>query len=565
MKLNALDLGRFRIGTKVFLLVGLLAAVVMIVAGSGTLALHRVGGATKSLQETTDEIRLGAELQRNVIELSRSEYEVALDTARVEEMRGYVEEREEAFEGRLQRLRTSMNEVEQAVLDEVESAYDTYLADLRLTFDAAEANSDGHKAILSQIEDNRLDAQDLTEEIEALVSLTEAHSTEAAEDASDISRTAQFTMMGVAAVGVLGGVALGLLLSQRGIVSPLRRCVSALKQLADGKLDVEVFGAGRQDEVGDIAQTMEVFRDNAIAAEEQKRAREAAEERAEEEQRQAMLKLADRFESEIGEVVETVGAASEELNSTAQSMSAVSEETSHQAQAVSAASLQASQNVETVASAAEELSASITEINGQVSQTTQRAQSARTEAEQANEQVTALAEASDKISDVVQLIEDIAERTNLLALNATIESARAGEAGKGFAVVASEVKSLAQQTTEATTEISERIERVQQETRQGVEAIAQISERIKEIDESSTSIASAVEQQSAATNEITRNVTEASNGTQEVNKNITSVSEAATEAGSASEQVVASGGQLSEQAGQLRQKVKAFLEEVRAA
>ena len=70
------------------------------------------------------------------------------------------------------------------------------------------------------------------------------------------------------------------------------------------------------------------------------------------------------------------------------------------------------------------------------------------------EKVQGLSLAANQIGEVVQLINDIAEQTNLLALNATIEAARAGDAGKWFAVVASEVKSLANQTTQATESIS---------------------------------------------------------------------------------------------------------------
>ncbi|HER27488.1 MAG TPA: hypothetical protein ENI69_10305, partial [Rhodospirillales bacterium] len=144
--------------------------------------------------------------------------------------------------------------------------------------------------------------------------------------------------------------------------------------------------------------------------------------------------VADDFEQNMKNVVETVAAAATELQSTAQSMETTAGQTSEQATTVAAAAEEASTNVQTVAAAAEELSSSITEISRQVTQSNEIAGNAATEAERSNEQVQSLAEAADKIGEVVSLISDIADQTNLLALNATIEAARAGDAGKGFAV-----------------------------------------------------------------------------------------------------------------------------------
>ena len=96
------------------------------------------------------------------------------------------------------------------------------------------------------------------------------------------------------------------------------------------------------------------------------------------------------------------------------------------------------------------------------------------------------------------------EPTNLLALNATIEAARAGEAGKGFAVVAGEVKSLATETTRATSEIREQISRIQAGVLDVVEAIGQITEVIGEGGRITAAIATAIEQQNAVTTDIAR-------------------------------------------------------------
>ena len=148
-----------------------------------------------------------------------------------------------------------------------------------------------------------------------------------------------------------------------------------------------------------------------------------------------------------------------------------------------------------------------------------------------NETVHGLAEAGQSIGEVVRLISDIAEQTNLLALNATIEAARAGDAGKGFAVVASEVKNLANQTAQATENISAQVGGIQGATQTAVDAILKITQTINKVSEGSTVIAAAVEEQGAATREIARNVEQASGGMQEVTVNISGVSNGSQEVG----------------------------------
>lgn len=98
---------------------------------------------------------------------------------------------------------------------------------------------------------------------------------------------------------------------------------------------------------------------------------------------------------------------------------------------------------------------------------------------QAAEKVSLLSENSEKIGVIVSQIEAVAKQTNLLALNATIEAARAGEAGKGFAVVANEVKALANETAQATVDIRERIETLQQDMAEIVHSMGQSSTAVQ--------------------------------------------------------------------------------------
>lgn len=380
----------------------------------------------------------------------------------------------------------------------------------------------------------------------------------------------------------------------RSMSRPMKLLSTAMTRLSNGDKASDIPFLQRRDEIGEMANSVEIFKTSLIEndrlqaeqreaekralaneqkREEEKRAAEAmaeeqkrdADAKAEAERKQAMLEMADEFEKNVMSVVEGLSSATTEMQSSAETMSTTAQQTSQQASTVAAASGDAANSVQTVAAAAEELSASVGEISRQVKESNQIAQSAVEEARKTDEKVQGLAEAAQKIGDVVSLINNIASQINLLALNATIEAARAGDAGKGFAVVASEVKSLATQTGKATEEIGSQITSIQAETAAAVEAIQSIGSTVSQMGEIATSVASAVEEQGSATREIASSVQQAATGTQEVSSTIGEVTQAADTNRTSAEQMLDSAKGLAEQGTVLQREVGKFLESVRAA
>jgi methyl-accepting chemotaxis protein len=392
---------------------------------------------------------------------------------------------------------------------------------------------------------------------------TAIHKAKADGEALEAAVTRQ--ILGVSVLGLSIGLAVAGWIIFYGIVRPLGRMTTQIRELAAGNLDVTVTGTERGDEVGTLARSLDIFKRNGLVLRQLAEDQAVQKSRLEYERRATTLQLADAFETTVGGIVHRVATASTAMEGAAQSLSSVAARAAQQTSIAASAAIEATGNVQSVAAATEQLSTSIAEISRRLKRSQAIAATAVSEAGRTDETVDMLARGAQNIGAIVNLIETVAQRTNLLALNATIEASRAGEAGRGFAVVASEVKTLANQTAQATHDIRAQIEEIQRTTGAVVGAMQSIGTIIGELNDISADIALSVEQQTSATIGISGNVQEAAQGATAVSTNIAGVTQASSEVGQSADQVLGAASELSQQSDRLTQEVRSFLATIRAA
>ncbi len=554
------------IGAKLYLIIGLAAVGIVVLAVAAQIGASRMAASGKVLHEVG--LQGTSQVARIELLLERSRGLVAGAPAELD----------------LEKLARKRLEND-ALLAEIDTAIETYQqgadqfgyetsealrGDLALVKEAAGQVFDfaGSFAQAQAIEvlTGAFAAADaeVTKRIRALVDHTgeRAQQEMAALEAAGSAMSLIVIFVGLAALASAGGAGFAI---SRNITSRTKSLTQAMTALANNDIEIEIPATGSGDEIGAMARSVEVFKGNAIEKRRLQAEQAENEKRAEEEKARAMRQMADELEASVKTVVQSVARAAGELQSTAKDMSGNVDQTNQQSNAVASAAEQASANVQTVAAAAEEMSSSINEVSNQVSRSTEIASEAIGTAEKTNTTMQSLAEMSQQIGEVVSLINDIAEQTNLLALNATIEAARAGDAGKGFAVVASEVKSLASQTAKATEQIAAQIGEIQSVSQEAVTAIDQIRSVIGRMGEMATAVAAAIDQQSASTREISRNAQHAATGTQEVTESISSIREATEATGHATNDVVGAADVLTGMADELSGKIDRFVAGVRSA
>jgi methyl-accepting chemotaxis protein len=405
---------------------------------------------------------------------------------------------------------------------------------------------------------------------------------------------AQMTGLAVAGIALVLGIVLSWFIS-RGITRPILSLSGAMRALSSGKLDTEVAGAERGDEIGGMAQAVLVFRDAGLekvrlekVAEEQRQAAEAERARNEIAQRDAArqvqqvvaglgaglerlargdltYRVTDEFADEYKKIQEDFNAAIDQLQDTIKNIALSSSEVSSAAAEISTSTTDLSQRTEEQAASLEQTSASMEEMAATVKKNAENAQHANQLAQGTQdianrggavvaEAVTAMAaieESSRKISDIISVIDEIARQTNLLALNAAVEAARAGEAGRGFAVVASEVRSLAQRSSQAAKDIKDLITNSSGQVQQGVDLVNRAGQSLHEIMESIRNVAAIVA-------DIANASTEQASGIDQINKALNQMDEVTQQNSALVEENAATAKTLEDQQSAMNERVGFF-------
>jgi methyl-accepting chemotaxis protein len=321
----------------------------------------------------------------------------------------------------------------------------------------------------------------------------------------------------------------------RGLSTPITAMTNAMHQLANDVLDVDVPGVGRGDELGAMADAVQVFKD--AAAEKlrigEQRVAAAAEQAAvvaalgEGLERLSVGAVTFRIERDFALEYEKLridfNTAMERLQDTMKVVSARTTAIRLRTDEIASASDDLSKRTEQQAASVEKTATALDQITAAVRNAAEGSRHARevvgaakTKAEhsgqlvrQAVEAMGGIEKSSSQITQIIGVIDEIASRTDILALNAGVEAARAGDAGRGFAVIASGVRALAQRSAEAANKIKALISESSRQIEQGVglvgqtgDALEQIIVQVAEINGIVTDIAGSAEEQAKGLDQV---------------------------------------------------------------
>lgn len=268
-----MSLSNLKITYKLLLLVGLMSAVTAGIGAMSIINLQRLETNGNEIELAGREALTGARLNQNILILSRSEFRIAANPteAELKEVQGIVTAQRTLLDERFKTLKATADAEQAVLLAAIDRAYGAYLPELEDTFATARQRgaevqqSEAQAAIRASAMTSRAAAETLFEAVRAYSTYTEEKARRISQTASASTEHIKLLMLVAIAVGVGLGLGGGYLLATYGIVRPLARAVDGLRGLAAGRLDIAIFGLGRKDEIGVIAATLQVFKDNAIA------------------------------------------------------------------------------------------------------------------------------------------------------------------------------------------------------------------------------------------------------------------------------------------------------------